>query len=125
MVFNKLKSNDFKSLREQGKTFKTPNFLFVYELSPTSDSLNQENTVSIGFTITRKIGKAFLRNKLRRLMRESIREHFRSNDQGLREGNLNLKLNIVVLNNKKPENLAYSNVQEQINHFFKTKVLRE
>jgi ribonuclease P protein component len=118
MVLNKLKSNDFKCLRENGKTFKTPNFLFVYRIKEESET---KNTLNVGFTITKKVGNACLRNKIRRRLRESVRTlpnllelHPLSFDD--------LNLNIVVLQ-KKPETLVYSNVHEQIQHFFKNRVL--
>ena len=118
MVLNKLKSNDFKYLRENGKTFKTPNFLFVYRIKEKSEA---KNTLNIGFTITKKVGKACLRNKIRRRLRESVRalsNMLESSPMSFDD----LNLNIVVLQ-KKPETLVYSNVHEQIQHFFKNRVL--
>ncbi len=120
MILNKLKSNDFKSLRENGKTFKTSNFLFVYNISERSEA---EEVLNYGFTITKKVGKAVLRNRLRRLLREAVRlcalEELSSPSQ--KDTKFELNLNIVVLQ-KKPESLMYNDVHEQIQHFLNTRV---
>ncbi|MGH1467833.1 MAG: ribonuclease P protein component [Bdellovibrionales bacterium] len=117
---NKLKSNDFKSLRENGKTFKTRNFLFVYKISKEAEA---EKVLNFGFTITKKVGKAVLRNRLRRLLREAVRlcALEDSKETAQKDTKFKLSLNIVVLQ-KNPENLVYSEVHEQIQYFLNTRV---
>ena len=56
----------FKRLYYRGKTFKTP-FFTLYYMS-TKASKNR-----VGFTVSKKIGKAVVRNRARRLMYESFR----------------------------------------------------
>ena len=56
----------FKRLYYRGKTVKTPFFTFYY--MNTRASKNR-----VGFTVSKKIGKAVMRNRARRLMYESFR----------------------------------------------------
>ena len=56
----------FKRLYYRGKTFKTPYFTFYY--MNTKANYNR-----VGFTVSKKIGKAVVRNRARRLMYESFR----------------------------------------------------
>lgn len=56
----------FKRLYYRGKTIKTPFFTFYY--MNTRASKNR-----VGFTVSKKIGKAVTRNRARRLMYESFR----------------------------------------------------
>lgn len=121
MILNKLKSNDFKSLRENGKTFKTSNLLFVYKLS--EEEAEAEKVLNFGFTITKKVGNAVLRNRIRRLLREALRLHALKELKfsSLQDTRFKLYLNIVVLQ-KKSESLVYSEVHEQIQHFLNTRV---
>lgn len=56
----------FNRLYYRGKTFKTPFFTFYY--------MNTKATKNrVGFTVSKKIGKAVARNRARRLMYESFR----------------------------------------------------
>ena len=67
MTFQKLRnSQQFRRVYDQGQRFHTPHFsVFI---------LRTENSERrIGFTITRKIGNAVLRNRCKRRLREILR----------------------------------------------------
>ncbi len=119
---NKLKSNDFKYLREHGKTFKTQNFLFVYKFSESDPGAEStEETLKFGFTITRKVGNAVLRNRLRRLLRESLRI-YQSDEKNLFSNKVVLSLNIIALQKPPIKPLVYLDVYKQVQHFFTNRV---
>ncbi len=117
MFLNKLKTKDFKSLRKDGKTFKTSDFLFVYSIKENTEC---ENSLNAGFTITKKVGKAFLRNRIRRLLREALQFYVTKEKLSFFEKNLTkvkVYLNVIVLK-KHSEKFVYSNVYKQIQDFF-------
>ena len=60
------KNTLFKRLYYRGKTFGSP--YFVLYVMHTNSDINR-----IGFTVSKKIGKAVVRNRARRLMFESFR----------------------------------------------------
>jgi ribonuclease P protein component len=71
MTSEKLRNNrEFRKVYEQGQRFHTPYFsVFIL---PTEDSRQR-----IGYTVTRKIGNAVIRNRCKRRLREATRMYFR------------------------------------------------
>lgn len=64
----RLKSKgDFQKIFEQGKTFASPYFV-VY-----NKECRESGRTRIGFAVSRKLGTAVTRNKIKRRMREAIR----------------------------------------------------
>ncbi len=120
MLIDKLKSNDFKCLRENGKTFKTQNFLFVYSFNESKSSAN-DKPLKAGFTITKKVGKAHMRNRLRRLLRETLRSLSKTSEFKFKDESQEIHLNIVVLK-RSPEKITFADTHDQINCFFKKKI---
>ncbi len=121
MLLNRLESKDFKSLRKNGRTFKTSNFLFVYLIK---ENIECENSLNVGFTITKRVGKAFLRNRTRRLLKEVLRLYTAKESVSFfKQSSTKFKvyLNIIVLK-KYSEKLVYSNVNEQIQDFFNNRL---
>ena len=117
MLLSKLKSNDFKDLRENGRKYKTDDFLFVFQ----KENLTSEKTrLNYGFTVTRKIGNAVLRNRFKRLLREALRTSIKSENL-FNPLNRSLNFNIIVLNNAN-KSLSYSNALKQVQSFLFTKV---
>ena len=68
------KRADFLALRQGAKT-GTPSFLMVTGPSPVGDS-SAPPAARVGITITKKLGGAVRRNRIRRRFREGIRQVF-------------------------------------------------
>ena len=117
MLLSKLKSNDFKDLRENGRKYKTDDFLFVFK---KGNAESEKPHLNYGFTVTRKIGNAVVRNRFKRLLREALRALIKS-DHLAASLSKSLDFNIVVLNNT-DKSLSYPHVLKQVQKFFHTKL---
>lgn len=63
------KSSDFQRVRQGGKRRHTSNFIIVV--------LHRSNSLTrLGLTVSRKVGGAVQRNRVKRLVREFFRNHF-------------------------------------------------
>ena len=62
------KRNDFNKLKKEGKVFKNRYMLMYIMPQKTGKQLRA------GFSITKKSGKAFQRNKIRRILKEILRK---------------------------------------------------
>lgn len=60
------KNSQFKYIYNRGKSFADPN-LVLYIVR------NNKNTLRLGITVSKKIGNAVIRNRVKRLIRESFR----------------------------------------------------
>jgi ribonuclease P protein component, eubacterial len=60
------KNNDFRRVYSKGK-YASSESLVVYFIK------NREDTVRVGITTSKKVGKSVKRNRMRRLVRENIR----------------------------------------------------
>lgn len=68
MGFDRLKKNaDFLRVYNKGKSYGCKN-LVIYYLP------NKKNLFRVGFSISKKVGNAVTRNKIRRYIKESLRE---------------------------------------------------
>jgi ribonuclease P protein component len=62
------KSSDFQRVRQGGKRRHSPNFIVVV--------LHRSNSLTrLGLTVSRKVGGAVQRNRVKRLVREFFRNH--------------------------------------------------
>ena len=61
------KNSHFQRLYKKGKSFVSPCFvLYLRE--------NQTQNLRMGITVSKKVGKAFLRNRAKRVLRVAVRE---------------------------------------------------
>lgn len=70
-IFRMKKRADFLHLRDKGKTVVTKSFIMQYAPSKLSS-----NDINIGFTATKKIGKATIRNRAKRRLKEVIAKKY-------------------------------------------------
>lgn len=67
MIFSSLKKNeDFRTIYNRGKSFANRQLVFYYMPNKLSEN-------RIGFSISKKFGKAVYRNKARRRLKEILR----------------------------------------------------
>ena len=92
------KRKEFAYLYNHGQAKHSTNITLVY--LPT-----KFRTVKIGFSVTKKIGKAFVRNRVKRVMRAVVREFVKD---------LPNEYNIVFIAKSGIENLTYKDVYEQV-----------
>ncbi|MFP3867323.1 MAG: ribonuclease P protein component [Desulfobacteraceae bacterium] len=93
-----VKKADFERSRTSGQRYHTPNFLV--SLVP-----NQEGRPRLGLVVTKRLGRAVKRNRVKRLLREFFR---------LNKGNLPPKDIVIIAKKGAPElNLAEVTAQLQ------------
>ena len=98
------KNYEFKNVLTKGKFYKG-NYITIYITK------NNKDKNIIGIAISKKIGKAVKRNRLKRIIRESYY---------LEKNNLNKGYNIVFLWNKKEFiDLKSNEIHEDINNLLK------
>ena len=104
-----LKRREFLQLQRCGKKIQDSNFLVIY-----SDGRFDKNR--IGITVSKKIGNAVKRNKIKRL----IREHFRMNRDKIAE-----IMDINVIAKKKAGEISADMVFKSLDGIFKKIPRRE
>ncbi|MFW5998422.1 MAG: ribonuclease P protein component [bacterium] len=97
------KTRQFKKVYENGKSYATPN-LVLYRLS------NKKEYNRFGFSISKKIGNAVIRNKLRRRIKEIIRH----NEKYIRNG-----YDLVFIARKPVVNLDFFHLKKNTIYLFK------
>jgi ribonuclease P protein component len=85
-----LKRSDFLFLSKHGKRIQNREFILVY-------SCNQKDNARLGITVTKKVGCASTRNRIKRL----VREYFRLNKHRISSA-----LNIIVIAKKEAAHLT-------------------
>lgn len=69
------KRTDFKRLTTKGKSIKSKSFILQYMTFP--DDISQDiKSLRYGLTVTKKIGNAVIRNRVKRRLRPLIRDLF-------------------------------------------------
>ena len=98
-----LKRREFLQLQKCGKKIQDRNFIIIY-----SEGRFEKNR--IGITVSKKLGNAVKRNKIKRL----IREHFRMNRDKIAEF-----MDINVIAKKKAGEISADMVFKSLNAIFK------
>jgi len=94
-----LKSADFHQVRQGGKRRHTPNFIVVV--------LHRSNSLTrLGLTVSRKVGGAVQRNRVKRLVREYFRNHIEQLPAGV---------DISIIAKKGAAELSYARVCDELN----------
>ncbi|MFW6287248.1 MAG: ribonuclease P protein component [bacterium] len=95
------KSKEFGRVYNRGKSLATYNLVLYY--FPNKSNINR-----VGFSISKKIGNAVVRNKIKRRLREIIR---------LKE-NVKTGYDIIVIARKPVVKLDYKGMERDINKLF-------
>jgi ribonuclease P protein component len=65
------KRSDFLAVTAHGKRFITP--CFILQMHKRAESHPAGQAARVGFTVTKKLGNAVVRNRIRRRLREAVR----------------------------------------------------
>lgn len=101
---NNLRNNrDFRNVYDRGKSFAN-RYLVMFYIK------NKMNVNRVGFSVTKKLGKAVTRNKVKRRMKES----YRKNSHKFKEG-----YDIVFLARGRASEASYGEIEKAILHLKK------
>ena len=91
------KSSDFKIIAQQGKTLKTRSFIIKHcQTSLLNKGKYKLQTPLFGITVSRKVGKAVLRNLVKRRLKAILRHHVA--DQNLQDKTVALYSKSLIAN---------------------------
>ena len=94
---------DFVKVSKKGKKFFTQGFILQ---KYKRDFSSKENTARVGFTITKKIGNAVVRNKIKRRFRAIIKE--------ILNNYLKKNYDYVIIANKKSLVMNYKELKNDV-----------
>lgn len=103
----KLRNNrEYRVVYDKGRRFHTPYFTAFVVANDLSEP-------RLGITATKKIGKAVIRNRCKRRLREVIRRYYAANESAGYDIVLNAKTNLITANFTKLE-VAFAEVIKKI-----------
>ena len=109
MNFDMIKKNkDFKYIYGKAKSFANKKLIIYY-------IKNNQNEVKIGISISKKVGKAVVRNHLRRLIKENLR-HINKIKKGY---------SIIIIARVGADELDYHSMRKSIIHLLKKTYIYE
>ncbi len=74
---------DFKKVSQKGQKWVTASFILQGLKRKNDEALSLEKnlTVRVGYTVSKKVGKAVLRNKVKRRLREAVKIAFKESKE--------------------------------------------
>ncbi len=96
-------NRDFKRLYNRGKSIAAGYLVLYYQKNNLGKNI-------LGITVTKKLGKAVVRNHVRRLIRECYR---------LRESELNLGYNLVIVARNRAANADFDKISRDLSYLLK------
>ena len=103
MVFNMIKKDKkFKYIYTNGRSFANKKLVMYY-------IKNNEEKLQIGISISKKVGKAVVRNRLRRLIKENIRL-----SENIKNG-----YSIIFLARVGADDLNFDTMKSSMNHILR------
>ena len=96
---------DFVKVSKKGKKFFTQGFI-LQKYKRSFSSKEKENTARVGFTITKKVGSAVVRNKIKRRFRAIIKE--------VLNNYLKKNYDYVIVANKKSLVMDYKELKKDV-----------
>ncbi|MEE2745912.1 MAG: ribonuclease P protein component [Pseudomonadota bacterium] len=69
------KRSDFLTVAKSKRSWVTPGFIIQMHVRNNHNNIqDSDNSVRVGYTVTKKVGKAVIRNRIRRRLRASVNE---------------------------------------------------
>ena len=104
------KRSDFIRSNKFSKKIDSPYFI-IQKL----ESKKNDNTPHFGFTITKKIGSAIVRNKIKRRLKSIIKELLKSKDEYF-----DLSFNYILICKKEIVKVSYHDLENELMDKFKS-----
>ena len=98
------KRRHFLHIQESGVRFKSRDLIFFF--LPSNDEKSR-----FGLTVSKKVGNAVVRNRVKRLLRESIRTHYHT---------LSDTYDVVIVAKRSCKTLNINNCNNQLSQFLKS-----
>ncbi|MBV7275774.1 ribonuclease P protein component [Clostridium thailandense] len=104
MKVNKIRKNvEFRAIYRRGKSFSNALLvLYIYK--------NKKNVNRIGISVSKKVGKSVIRNRVKRLIKESYR---------LNRYGLNIGYDLVFIARNAANGRNYNEIDEAVKNLFK------
>lgn len=104
MKVNKIRKNvEFRAIYRRGKSFSNALLvLYIYK--------NKKNLNRIGISVSKKVGKSVVRNRVKRLIKESYR---------LNKDKLNIGYDLVFIARNAANGRNYNEIDEAVKNLFK------
>lgn len=104
-----IKDSDFRNVYRHGKSFSTK-YLVMYIFD------NKSETTRLGISVSKKVGKAIIRNKIKRRVRESYRLNV---DENIKSG-----YDIVFIARIASKDADYKDIEKSIKYLVKKSNLK-